>query len=486
MKHWGKNVRGRLSSYSWYPWLVFFSVTTGTFMVNVDSSILNVALPVLGKTFEAPPHMVQWVITGYLLVITSILPVIGRLSDLKGRKYFFVSGVGLFTIGSVLTAFSPTLLWMVLFRIVQGVGGGMIMGNVMSIVADTFPRGKRGRPLGIIGSIVAAGTIAGPALGGMLIAAWGWRSIFWINVPIGLISVAASSILLAPPIRKGEAAEEGDAARFDFIGGVVFFAAVTSLLLLISNGYQWGWMSGPGLLMLGIAAGGWVGFIWREWSTDNPLIDLSLFGNLRFTIGNITGFLSFILMMLPSILLPLFLDHVRHISISNIGLIMSVQAIAMIISSPLSGWVADRYGNAWPSIAGLSAAAAALGLMSRFGGGTSVMEVVLTLGLFGTGMGFFQSPNNVAVLESVPSSKTGLTGSLMATIRNFGRVTGVSLTVLLFQVGSAGHSSAAGYREGITFVFLIGLAIAVAAILLVTVGVGSAAGGRYQREVPDA
>lgn len=181
----------RLENESRYPWMLFGFVTIGTFMGNTDSSVLNVALPTLQETFHAGTGVVQWTIVIYLLVSTGVLPLVGKLSDQTGRKKVFLTGVSIFIGGSILCGLSGNVYQLIAFRGVQALGGALVMGNMMSIVAHIFQAGRRGKALGLIGSIVAAGTIAGPSIGGLLIESFGWRSIFFINVPLGIISIVA-------------------------------------------------------------------------------------------------------------------------------------------------------------------------------------------------------------------------------------------------------------------------------------------------------
>lgn len=447
-----------------YRWLIFGTVVIGTFMVNVDSSIVNVALPILQEQYKVSTGILQWVISGYLLVITAILPVIGGISDRVDRKKMFIAGVSVFTLGSILCGTAAGIEQLILYRLIQALGGAVIMGNVMSIVAYTFPAGQRGRPLGLISSVVAIGTIVGPAVGGLLIASAGWRSIFWVNAPFGVISVLMSIFVLR------RISSNKNMAEFDWIGSGWFILAMMSLLLFISNGTDWGWLSlwSVGSLVVSILS--WFWFVRRSLHIKMPLIELSLFRSARFTIGNFAGYLSYVMIMFPAILLPLFLRQVLHEPIGSIGLLLTPQSIVMIVFAPLGGWLSDRIGPRWPTVAGMALTAGALGLMALLGRGSSYGEIVLDQALFGAGLGLFTSPNNVVVLESVPVEKTGLTGSLLATVRNFGRVTGVAFAVLLLetQVGSRAVYPTAMFLRGFHLVFVAGLLLGVLGTVMVS------------------
>lgn len=450
----------RYADTSWYRWVVFATVVSGTFMVNVDSSIMNVALPVLERDFQAGPEVLQWVISAYLLMITGILPIVGSVSDRLDRKVVFMTGVGIFTVGSMLCAFSESITQLILFRILQSIGGAIIMGNVMSIVSYIFPAGKRGRPLGLVGSVVAAGTIVGPSLGGILISLYSWRAIFWVNLPIGLITFAASAFVLMA-IRSNKPPH-----KFDTLGAGLFFIGIVCLMLFISEGPTWGWDGVQSFLAITISAISLAGFIWREVKAHNPVIELSLFRSGAFTLGNLTGYLSYVMMMFPGILLPLYMHDVLQIPTAHIGLLLTPQAISMIIFSPVGGWLADKFGTNWPATIGLLFATLGLGLMAMFNTSSSYVDIVIALSVFGLGMGLFTSPNNVSVLESVPIEKSGLTGSLMATVRNFGRVSGVAISVLLLQMAGSNLKTIPGFAHASSFAFTIVVVIGAIGILL--------------------
>ena len=453
----------RYSEAAWYRWIVFATVVTGTFMVNVDSSVMNVTLPVLEEEFHQGAQTLQWVISAYLLMVTGILPIIGSLSDRLNRKTVFITGVSIFTVGSILCAFSQTVDELILFRVIQSIGGAVIMGNVMSIVSYTFPPGQRGRPLGVIGSVVAVGTIVGPALGGILVASYGWRSIFWINVPVGVVSVLASLFVLRT-IRSNPSSR-----RFDSLGAGLFFIAIVTLMLVISEGTSWGWVSAPSLAMLTISVLSWGGFIWQEMRSSSPVIELRLFRSSPFVLGNMAGYLSYVMMMFPGILLPLYMHFVLHVPTAHMGLLLTPQAISMVVFSPLGGFLADKFGTRVPAAVGLAIGAVGLGLMAMLGTKATYLAIVIALSVFGLGMGLFTSPNNVSVLESVPIEKSGLTGSLIATVRNFGRVSGVAFAVLLLQLSGTDLSSSRGFQQASSFAFYIGVAIGMVGVVLTVV-----------------
>ncbi len=296
-------------------------------MVNLDSSIVTLAFPTFSELYHAGPDNLQWVMISYLLTITAILPTAGYLSDIYGRKRFFLLGVAIFTVGSTLCAAASSMLFLDISRAVQGIGASMIMGNVMSIVTVTFPQGERGRPLGLISSVVAAGTLAGPAIGGVLIPALGWRSIFTVNIPLGLLALVVGLLLLNPMV-TGQSQKK----RFDLVGAILFALAMVAFIIYVSNGNTLGWFGVYSVVVISFAAIGFVIFAIHERRAEVPLIAFELFRIPDFTLGNLTNLLCYLVLMFPPFVTPLLL-HAIHISTFHIGLLMAAQPVATIVIS---------------------------------------------------------------------------------------------------------------------------------------------------------
>lgn len=405
-------------------WLSFAAATTGTFMVNVDSSVVNVALPVMQHQFSLPIAGLEWVVSAYLLVITGILPVAGQLADRLGRKDVFVWGIGVFTLGSLLCAFSPNIGWLIGARIFQALGGATIMANVMAIIALIFPFNKRGQALGLIGSVVAAGTLMGPPLGGILTALWGWRSIFLINIPLGIWGIWGSLRYLPKfprdPVLRG--------APLDWAGALMFFATTSLLEFGLTDIHRLiGWiMLTVMMITLGL-------FVRRE-SRDGALVPVRLFKVAAFSSNMVAGLAYWILMMFPSFLLPFYLRTELHLPVGLIGLSLMPQALAMIVVSPYGGRWMDRVGILLPARSGMAILGVADVATALWPGIIPLWGVWVLLGLQGIAAGIFSSPNSAAILGSVEKRDTGLASSLLATQRNLGRALGVALASALLTL----------------------------------------------------
>ncbi len=410
-----------------YRWFVLANVSVSTFMATLDSSIVNVALPTMKSTLNTDLVTLQWVVTAYLLTISSLLPAFGRAADLFGRKRVYSAGFIVFTLGSALCGVSPNIWFLVGMRVLQAVGASMLMSNSFALVTAAFPPQERGRALGLTGTVVALGSLTGPALGGILVGLTGWQSIFYINLPIGIIGYLAARVILPDDQPRGKA------ETFDVTGAVLFTLGMVSLLLAISNGQDWGWTSLPVLagLILGIVLLG--SFFITELRVKHPMIDLSLFRNWPFLAGNLSGLLSFVAIFGNTMLMPFYLQHILNYDPTKVGLIMTSFPLVMAVVAPVSGYASDRIGHVALTTGGLLFSAAGLFYLSTVSATSSAWQVIPGPLLMGFGTGMFNSPNNSSVMSSVPPHKLGLAGGVNALVRNVGQVTGIALAVSLFE-----------------------------------------------------
>lgn len=403
-----------------YKWLAMFIVALGIFMSTLDSSIVNISLPTLTKYFSTDIATIEWVIMAYLLTITGLLLSIGRLADMHGRKPIFTLGFIMFTIGSALCAFSNTVGQLILFRVVQGIGAAMLMANGPAIITYVFPPTERGKALGLMGTVVSVGLMTGPVLGGFLIDFIGWRSIFYINIPIGIIATA-----MAMSILKKEATSKNQ--KFDFLGAVALFISLVSLLFALSKGQQIGWTSTYILLLFALFIAFIFIFLIVEYKATHPMMDLSLFKNQSFTASNISALISFIAMFAVTLLMPYYLENVLKYSPSKVGMVLISVPLVMSIIAPISGWISDKTNSYLLSSIGIAIASLSLYLLSGLDSNSDFRFIVIRLALLGLGMGLFQSPNNSIIMGSVPKERLSIAGGLMATMRNMGMVTGIAI-----------------------------------------------------------
>ncbi|OPY59023.1 MAG: Multidrug resistance protein stp [Pelotomaculum sp. PtaU1.Bin035] len=402
------------------------TLAVGTFMAPLDSSVVNIVLPQISRYFQSDLASVEWVIMSYLLVISSLLLIYGRLGDMYGHKEVYVTGFIIFTLASVLCGVAQSLPALIAFRVVQALGAGMMMAIGPAIIAATFPPGERGRALGLIGSTVAAALAFGPTIGGILSDYLGWRSVFYINLPIGIAAITASVIVLQRSVATKQ-------QNFDFAGAGAAFLGLFFLLFALSRGQSWGWQSAGIMALLMGALVLLAAFIFVEKRVKEPMMDLTLFRNRLFTMANLTSLLNFMAQFSVVFLMPFYLERVRQLDPSTAGMLLSAGPLVILFVAPVSGYLSDRMGSRLLSSLGMGIIAAALFSLSGLGVETPYPYIALSLGAMGLGVGLFQAPNNNAVISSVPRHRLGIASGMMASMRNIGMVLGVAISGAVFQ-----------------------------------------------------
>lgn len=439
-------------------WRAFSVAASGTFMATLDSGIVNTALPTVAQDFAASLPEVQWCVAGYFLIISCLLPLFGRMGDMYGRRRMYSLGFLAFTASSMLCGAAPNLMSLIGARVLQGVGAAMLMSNGPAIIMAAFPGATRGRALGIIGMTVALGSLAGPGLGGLLIQGFGWRSVFYVNLPIGLAGLWLTRRYLSPVERLHD-------ETLDLVGAGLFAAAMTGLLLAMTHGRDWGWNSPLVLGCLGLAATAFPCFVLWERRTSHPMIDLSLFGIWPFLSGNIVAFLAFMSMFANAILLPFYLQGQLHLSAVMTGVVLSTLPLVMAVVSPVSGLMSERVNFATLTTLGLAVISAGLFGQSLLRPDTELWRVFAGQVVIGLGVGIFMSPNNNSVLTSAPQDKIGLVGGFLALVRNVGMVSGIAAAITVFGAAqgralASGLGAADAFTAGFSAALTAGAAFA--------------------------
>lgn len=395
----------------------------GTFMATLDSSIVNITLPTIARDLGAGIAATQWVQLAYALVVTSLLLAAGRLSDVLGRRAVYVAGLVGFAAASALCGAAPAVSALVAARAVQAVFAALLMANAPALVAGVYGPGERGRALAAIAVSVSLGLMLGNSLGGVLAHLFGWRSIFLVNLPVGLGAAWFGwRGLAAMPPAAGPAG-----ARIDWAGAATSFAGIGALLLALSYGGAWGFRS-PAVVALFAAATILVaGFLVRQARIASPLLDLSLFRDPTFRSANAASLLTFTATVSVSFLVPFYLVTVLGQTPAEAGLVFLTAPLALTVLSPLGGRLADRVGSRGPTVAGLATIIAGLLALARLDAAASVSDVVWRLFLVGAGQGLFQTPNNTALLSSAPRERLGTASGLQGVMRNLGFALGVAV-----------------------------------------------------------
>lgn len=443
-------------------WLCFAVTTTGTFMVNFDASVVSVILPVLSQQFRISVTELEWVVSAYLLVVTALIPTLSRAADIFGRKRVFLVGVLTFITGSAWCATAGSFPMLVAARAFQGMGAAAMMANMMAIVSLIFPLEQRGRALGLSGSVVAAGTLLGPPIGGFMTVWLGWRSIFWVNIPIGIWALAGTLRYMPKFVRRPVPLDLGGALGF------ALFAVLLELGLTRLHQAS-GWvLTAAALTSLAL-------FLRWEAKVESPLIPLKLFRISAFSRSVFSGLMYWVMFMFPNFMTPLYLHFVRHWGESVIGLVMMAQPVASLMAAPIGGWMTDRTGPYRPSQVGMVILLFANFGMTLLNAASPAWMVILGLALLGVGAGIFNTPNNTQMITSAGPENTGMASGIAATQRNMGRAVSISLisialsmTWIILGVGPTlplhhshyGHWLLAGFHS----VFWVGVGLSLAGL----------------------
>jgi EmrB/QacA subfamily drug resistance transporter len=407
-------------------WLVLLTVGVGTFMSALDGSVVNAILPVIQAYFKTEVATVQWVVTIYLLMVSGLLLAFGRLGDLRGNKNVYVWGFVIFVIGSALSGFSPTPGFLIASRAVQALGAAMLFANSPAILTKTFPGAERGRALGLQGTMTYLGLTTGPFLGGWLASRFGWHSVFFINVPIGLFATWLSWRTI-PDDRPSEHRE-----RFDLYGSTTFMAGLVILLFALNRGQAWGWSSPLILGLLTASISILLLFVRIELRTPAPMLDLALFRSRVFNTAAISPILNYIAIYSLLFLMPFYLIQGRGLTSAQAGLILTAQPLVMALMAPFAGTFSDRIGAQIPTTLGMSVMAGGLFMLSRLTPDSPLAYVIIGLAVSGLGSGMFVAPNNSALMGAAPRNRQGIAAGVLALARNVGMVLGVGLTGAVF------------------------------------------------------
>jgi EmrB/QacA subfamily drug resistance transporter len=442
-------------------WVIFLFVAIGIFMSTLDSSIVNIALPTIMGDFGVALSTMEWVVMIYLLTVSSLLLSFGRLSDIKGRRWVYSRGLIVFSVGSFFCALAPSAYWLIAARAFQGIGAAMIMSCTPALVVDTFPASERGRALGMVGTVVASGLTTGPALGGLLIHVSSWRAIFYINVPIGIMTAVLISRLL-----RGSHADLTVEESFDWIGATLLTLSLVCLLVAMSHGYNWGYTSFRTLFLLCMSVLTTAGFIQVETKVSHPIVQPALFSIRLFTLPILSGIALFIALFTVVFLMPFYLVHPCGYPVSKVGLFMVVPFIFLFFVSPISGSMYDKLGSRMLCTVGMMILAVALFGVSALRCGETSFPIVWRLALVGLGTAIFLPPNSSAAMTAVPPDRRGFAAGTVAAARNLGMVMGVALAGAIFNTWFhilSGGLSLKVYRPGLSPIFMSSFRYAIAA-----------------------
>ena len=452
-----------------YKWWALLVVQLSILLIGIDSTITNLALPSITSEFKVSVASSQWVIAVFFVVVALALPAAGRISDIRGRKTVFVVGFSLFAMGSALSGLAPNIGMLIAMRALQAVGAAALLANSNVISLAVFPLRQHGLALGINGTVYSVGFALGFTLGGILIQLLGWRSIFFVNVPIALASLLVGCWILRSDQLEPEQKTAGP-QRFDLPGFALASIGVGGLMLGVQHFAKEQSLSTltVGLTSAGLA--GLLGFIWVELKQSHPLIDVRLFRIGEFARGSGTRLLNNTIVAACLFAIPFFTQTVLHFNSLQSGLVMLPYSLGLAVAGPIAGHLSDRFGPRWLTTLGFITGGVALLWLNSIGHGPGsmnqdsmlvIIKVVGAMLLLGSASGLFVSPNNSASLDAVPLARTGTASGVIWALSFIGSAVGTAYAAAMLRQALHGQIEASIYlkAQDTLFASLVALSV---------------------------
>ncbi|HSD12666.1 MAG TPA: DHA2 family efflux MFS transporter permease subunit, partial [Patescibacteria group bacterium] len=403
-------------------WLVLLTVIVGTFLGRLDQTIVNLALPKIIDDFGISVTAAGWIATAYILANAIFVPIWGKLGDTIGRKKVYIIGFSVFILGSVLAGFAWDLSSMIVFRVIQAIAGSADYPTAMAILAVTFKEGKeRAQALGIWSSSFAAAAVFGPLIGGPLIDNFGWRSVFLINLPVGIIG------LLMAKAYVSESVSGNRSARFDWWGALTLGGALTSLVLVLDKGLDWGWFSSESLAAYAAIALFSAAFIAIEQRHEEPIVNLRYFGNKVFVDTLANNFVVFMGMMGSMFLIPVFAQTFLGYGATKTGYLFMPMAAMMMLAAPIGGRLTGKVQPRYVITASTAVAALGIALFARLDPHSGLLDIIFPLSIMAFGLGFGMAQRTSIIASAVPPSEIGVASSVLALARNIAGAFGIAV-----------------------------------------------------------
>ena len=444
-------------------------------MVPINASIINVSLPTISVYFGVGLATVQWVLTSYLITLLGFVLFFSRMGDFWGQERVYLAGLVGFVSTSLLCSLSPSVEALIIFRGLQGLAAAMMISVSMALVRKSFPSHMLGRALGIYAVAIAAGLALGPAIGGIISGFMGWRSIFLVNLPVGILDFIFCFTILKR--------SQQSRVKWDIPGTVLqfvcLFLTVYTLNMVEQANYTTSIVTGS-MAFISLMI-----FIYQELRTENPVLDLKLFKNKMFSAFNLSLHFNYLCMYMMFFTVPFYLQKVLHLDQATTGMVLTASPVIMMTVSPLSGMIADRFGSRFPAFLGGVVSAVALLSMTQLTVSSTAVDVFIRMALLGLGAALFQSPTNRALMSQLPSEKSGVASGILATTRNLGMVFAVCYAGLLIHLAISPELMQSSQLYGAAAADLTGglhLVVIFAAILSIGMAFLSIAGIKNKKE----
>jgi EmrB/QacA subfamily drug resistance transporter len=447
---------------------VLASLSLSMLLSSLGTSIANVGLPTLAQAFGVSFQTVQWVVLAYLLAITTLIVSVGRLGDMIGHKRLLIAGLALFTLASILCGVAPSLWLLIAARAMQGVGAAIMMALTMAFVGETVPKGRTGSAMGLLGTMSAIGTALGPSLGGMLIAGFGWRALFLVNVPLGLLALFLAYGYLPASAGKPKIGRSG----FDIPGTILLALTLAAYALAMTLGR--GSFGTVNITLLATAIISVCVFLFTEARVASPLIRLLAFRNGVLSSSLAMNVLVSTVIMATLVVGPFYLSHALGLDAALAGIVLSIGPVISALSGVPAGRLVDRLGAPFMVIAGLAGMAAGAIALSLLPSMLGLAGYIAAIVVMTPGYQVFQAANNTSVMKDIPAAERGVVSGMLNLSRNLGLITGASLMGAIFALASRATDVATASIEaiagGMRITFAVAAALIVTAMVIAFVG----------------
>ena len=447
-------MRARIVAEETRKWWTLGAVSFGLFMIMLDNTVVNVALPSIQRDLGIGLAELQWIVTGYALAFAALMLTGGKLADLLGRRLVFVAGLAIFTLSSFVCGFADSGDVLIGARIVQGVGAALMNPATLSIISATFAPEQRGLAIGIWAGVSALALAIGPLVGGLLTQHIDWSWIFYVNVPVGILAIAASLLLI------DESKDESEVQRLDFPGlftsGVGLFALTFGLI----EANTYGWTSGRILTAFAVAVVALVAFVLLELRQRVPMLDLSLFRSGTFAGANLVVLLVALAMFGVFFFVSLYMQNILGYSPVEAGAAFLPMTILVILIAPFAGRASDRFGSRWLMTAGLGLVAVHLAYFARLGLDATYLDLLPALLVGGIGMALTMTPSAAAAVRSVPVDKSGVGSAVLNAFRQVGGSLGIAVMGAIMAHQAGGRRTPDAFMDGFSTALLVAAAIA--------------------------
>ena len=432
-------------------WWTLGAMCFALFMIMLDNTVVNVALPSIERDLGSSLSSLEWIINGYTLAFAVFLATGGRLGDIFGRRLTFLIGVALFSISSATAGFAPDTTWLDGSRVVQGIGGALMMPATLSIVTNAFPPSERGKAIGTWAGVSALALAIGPVLGGFLTEAVSWRAIFFINLPVGVGAVLATLFAVR------ESRDETVGREVDYAGVVTLTGALTALVLALIEGNSWGWSSPAILALFGGSARTADNevpkestFVLVELRVKSPMVEFPLFGTRNFVGSNIIALIVTFAMLAQFFFLALYMQNILGYSPLQAGIRFLPATLMIVTIAPIAGRLTDKIGPRIPISVGLTLVSGAMFWLTQIGPSTTYGDLLPSFFLMGVGMALVMSPMSTAAMNAVANAKAGIASGILSMNRMIGGTLGVAVVGAVFQATARSDLSSSLAGSGLT------------------------------------